>query len=201
MRISPTALALCTALLGGCASAPPPPVVPLSTAPVAPYRAEVALTGRLSVNYEKEGQPAVLTGKFDWLQQADRVEVSLASPFGQTIAKITVTPREATLTQGSEAPRSAPDIDSLTAQTLGWSLPVSGLRDWLQGYATAQDGGRFAASPARSTVTTRDGWRLHFVSWQDEGAAQPQPKRIDAERGVPGSPDALAIRIVLDPQA
>lgn len=195
-------LALCAALLGGCASAPPP-AAPLSTAPVAAYRDEIALAGRLSVNYEKEGQPAVLTGKFDWVQQGGRVEVSLASPFGQTIAKITVTPQEATLTQGSEPPRSASDIDSLTAQALGWSLPVSGLRDWLQGYATAQDGARFAASPARSTVTTRDGWRLHFVTWQDPTSAQdqPQPKRIDAERGVPGSPDALAIRIVLDPQA
>ena len=92
MRIPLTAFALCAALLGGCASVPHAPA-PLSTAPVAPYRDDIALTGRLSVNYEKEGQPATLTGKFDWTQQADRVEVSLASPFGQTIARIAVTPR------------------------------------------------------------------------------------------------------------
>ncbi|MGZ8315895.1 MAG: lipoprotein insertase outer membrane protein LolB, partial [Telluria sp.] len=113
---------------------------------------------------------------------------------------ITVTPEAATLTQADQAPRMASDIDTLTAQTLGWSLPVSGLRDWLQGYATAAGGKRFTATPASNTVTTADGWRLTFVSWQDEAAPQPAPKRIDAERSATATSDELAIRIVIDPQ-
>jgi outer membrane lipoprotein LolB len=93
----------------------------------------------------------------------------------------------------------AGDIDSLTARTLGWSLPVSGLRDWLQGYALDASGKRFTASPAHNTVFTRDGWRLRFVSWQDESAAHPAPRRIDAERSATPTSDELAIRIVIDP--
>ncbi|UUZ51065.1 outer membrane lipoprotein LolB [Massilia sp. B-10] len=113
---------------------------------MAAYRDAIDLSGRLSVNYDKEGKQETLSGKFNWAQVPGVVDVTLLSPLGQTIAKIKVTPEAASLTQGERVPRVAADIDSLTAQTLGWSLPVSGLRDWLQGYATAADGSRFAAS-------------------------------------------------------
>jgi outer membrane lipoprotein LolB len=94
----------------------------------------------------------------------------------------------------------AADLDTLTTQSLGWTLPVTGLRDWLQGYATAADGSRFAASEANNNVTTRDGWRLRFVSWQADPTGRLLPKRIDAERIGAANVDELALRIVLDSQ-
>ncbi|WP_370660162.1 outer membrane lipoprotein LolB [Massilia atriviolacea] len=172
----------------------------LSKDSVAAYRDAIELNGRLTVNYQKDGQTETLTGKFNWNQTPAAVNVSLASPLGQTIATISVTPESATLVQGDRAPRVARDIDSLTAQALGWSLPVSGLRDWLQGYATGADGQRFAASPAANTVTTADGWRLTYVSWQDAGAGKPVPKRIDVARVASATVEAMEIRIVIDPQ-
>jgi len=186
-------LAACAAVLAGCATTS----APLSQAPVAAYRDTVNLAGRLSVNYQRDGKPESITGKFNWQQTPGRVDVSLASPLGQTIASISVTPESATLTQADRPPRVAKDLETLTAESLGWSLPVSGLRDWLQGYATGADGKRFTASPANSNVTTQDGWRLRFVSWQD-GAGTPQPKRIDADRN---DGQDLQIRIVIDPAA
>ncbi len=191
------AAALCAALLAGCAS------VPTTTGAQpqqgAAYRDSFDAAGRLSVNYRRDGAPESLTGKFSWSQKPGRIDVSLSSPMA-TIATISITPEAATLVQADKAPRVAKDIDTLTAQALGWSLPVSGLRDWLQGYATGADGKRFVATPANNTVTTADGWRLRFVSWQDDSAARPQPKRIDAERNASASADELAIRIVIDPQ-
>jgi outer membrane lipoprotein LolB len=187
------AYAACAAVLAGCATTS----APLSQAPVAAYRDTVNLAGRLSVNYQKDGKPESITGKFNWQQTPGRVDVSLASPLGQTIAAISVTPESATLTQADRPPRVAKDLETLTAESLGWSLPVSGLRDWLQGYATGADGKRFTASPGNSNVTTKDGWRLRFVSWQD-GAGAPQPKRIDADRN---DGQELQIRIVIDPAA
>jgi outer membrane lipoprotein LolB len=191
------ALAGVAALLSACASAP---TAPPSQAQVAAYRDAIDLSGRLSVNYDKDGKLETLSGKFTWAQVPGVVDVALLSPLGQTIAKIKVTPTAASLTQGERAPRVANDIDSLTAQTLGWSLPVSGLRDWLQGYATGADGKRFAASPAANSVTTPDGWRLTFVSWQDPTAAHPVPRRIDAERSATAVSGQLALRIVIDQQ-
>jgi outer membrane lipoprotein LolB len=96
----------------------------------------------------------------------------------------------------------AKDIDALSAQALGWPLPVSGLRDWLQGYATDAQGKRFAASPAHDSVVTKDGWRLHYVTWQDQPAgavAAPLPLRIDASRGSMANGDALDIHVILNP--
>lgn len=185
------AIAAFATVLTGCATSS----ANLSRANVAPYRDTVSLTGHLSVNYQKDSQPQSISGKFDWEQAPGRVNVTLASPLGQTVAQISVTPESATLTQANRPPRVAKDLETLTRESLGWSLPVSGLRDWLQGYATNADGTRFIASPAASTVTTKDGWRLRFVSWQDDAAAVPQPKRIDAERA------ELSIRLVIDPAA
>lgn len=183
------ALAACAAVLAGCASSGP-----LSQAPVATYRETVNLAGSISVNYQKDGKPEPITGKFSWQQTPDRVEVSLASPLGQTMATVTVTPASATLTQADRPPRVARDVETLMHDALGWSLPVSGLRDWLQGYATGADGKRFVASPANNSVVTKDGWRLRFVTWQDDTAAVPQPKRIDADR------EELAIRLAIQAQ-
>jgi outer membrane lipoprotein LolB len=193
-RLSLLAIA---AVLAGCATTG----ANLSSTTVGAYRDNIDLSGRLSVNYHKDGRQESVTGHFNWTQRPGRIDVSLASPLGQTIAAITVTPESATLKQSQRAPRVAKDIDTLSAQALGWSLPVAGLRDWLQGYATDANGTRFAASPANNSVTTNDGWRLRFVSWQDDQAAQPVPRRIDADRSATATSDELAIRIVLDPAA
>ena len=169
---------------------------------VAPYREQVELTGRLNVVYQKDDKPESATVNFNWQQTAQRTDVTLYSPVGSTLATIVVTPQQAVLTQSGKAPRSAPDVDALSAQLLGWSLPVSGLRDWLQGHAVGADGKRFVASPANDSVTTKDGWRLRYVSWQDASdntpGALPQPRRIDAERNASAQADAVSLRIVLD---
>jgi outer membrane lipoprotein LolB len=182
-------------VLAGCATTS----APRSTTAVAPYRDTLDLAGRIAINYSRDGKQESLSGKFTWRQTAANTDVTLISPTGQTVAVINVTPTSATLKRSGEPTRTASDLDSLTRETLGWTLPVSGLRDWLQGYAVAADGSRFSASPASDTVVTRDGWKLDYVSWQDDSAAVPQPKRIDVTRIALGQQvDDMSIRIVID---
>ena len=192
--------AACAAALAGCATTAN---VPLAnpTAQVGAYRDTIDLNGRLAATYEKDGQPQRINGNFTWTQRPGRIEVSLFSPLGQTVAEITVTPEAATLTQSGQAPRVEKDIDTLTAKSLGWTLPVSGLRDWLQGYAVDAAGKRFVASPAHDSVVTNDGWRLRFVEWQNGPGGAPMPRRIDAERSTTSVGDALTIRVFIDPVA
>ena len=192
-------LVLGATLLAGCASAPVKTSQQQQQQQAGAYRDSFEAAGRLSVNFRKDGHPESLTGKFNWSQAPGRIDVSLSSPMA-TIATISITPQSATLVQADKQPRVAKDIDTLTAESLGWSLPVSGLRDWLQGYATGADGKRFAVTPANNSVLTVDGWPLRFVAWQNETAARPLPKRIDAERITSASADELAIRIVIDSQ-
>lgn len=183
----------CAAILAGCAA------TSTNLAPVAAYRDSIDLSGRLSVNYQKDGRQESLTGNYDWAQRPGNVDVTLTNPLGQTVATINVTPQSATLTQAGRAPLTEANIDTLTQRTLGWPLPVAGLRDWLQGYAVDAQGQRFAASPARNEVVTKDGWRLRFVEWQDPNATQPAPRVIHAVRAAAGDIQDLQIRIVVNP--
>jgi outer membrane lipoprotein LolB len=188
-------------LLVGCASIVPPAAPDPAAAEQAasrPYRDTMSIGGRLSVRYQQNGNDEAIHGSFNWQQDVDRTLVTLISPLGQTIAIIEITPTVSTLTQAGQAPRTANNVDDLVAGALGWPLPVSGLRNWLQGFAVDADGRRFVASPLpnASTVTTQDGWRIHYAAWQDD-AGQNRPRRIDLERSTSQAGD-VAIRIVLD---
>lgn len=189
------ALLLSVLVLGGCASTS----APRSAASVAPFREQITLNGRIAVHYVRDGRNESLSGKFTWQQTREQTDVNLISPTGQIVAVIHVQPGLASLRENGKPAREAYDLDSLMQQTLGWSLPVSGLRDWLQGHAVAADGKPFAASPAHDTVVTRDGWKLDYLSWLDDSAAVPQPKRIDVTRLGAGQVDDLSFRIVIDP--
>ncbi|WP_229217597.1 outer membrane lipoprotein LolB [Massilia forsythiae] len=144
------------------------------------YRDTIDLGGRITVTYQKDGQPQRIIGNFTWAQRPGNIDVALMSQLGQTLARINVTPQTATLTQSGREPRVAKDIDGLTRQALGWSLPVAGLSDWLQGYATDAGGKRFTASPANNTVFTSDGWNLRFVEWQDGARGSGGPCRASS---------------------
>ena len=194
-------LVLAAALAGCATTATQTTGAPQASAATAPYRDTVELTGRLQVSYQKDGQPNSMNGGFEWSQRPGQIDVAFLNPLKQTVATISVTPQQATLTEAGRAPRSAGDIDGLTRQALGWSLPVSGLRDWLQGYATDAAGKRFVATPGNNSVFTQDGWRLRFLSWQNGGQGAQMPKSIVAERSATASSDELAIQIILDPAA
>ena len=195
-------LAVLAAALAGCATTVTQSTgAPGAQASLAPYRDTIELSGRLQVSYQKDGQPNSMNGGFEWTQRPGQIDVAFLNPLKQTVATISVTPQQATLTEAGRAPRTAADIDALTRQALGWSLPVSGLRDWLQGYATDAAGKRFAASPGNNSVFTQDGWRLRFVSWQNGQGGVQMPSNIVAERSATATSDELAIRILIDPAA
>jgi outer membrane lipoprotein LolB len=76
-------LALAATVLTGCATS----TANLSTATVGAYRETIALAGRLSVNYQKDGRPESISGSFNWEQRAGTIDVTLMSPLGQTVAE------------------------------------------------------------------------------------------------------------------
>lgn len=189
-------------LLAGCAGLTPP-VTPQSEAvpqPIRTYSESIDIEGRLSVLYQQHGRDEALHGSFQWSQTPQQTTVTLLSPFGQTLATINITPESSTLYRSGQPPRSARDVDRLVADTLGWPLPIAGLRDWLQGFATDLQQRPFVAiSLAPSSVKTADGWQLHYASWQagDTATMPAHPKRIDLSRTTAEAGD-VSIRIVID---
>jgi outer membrane lipoprotein LolB len=165
------------------------------------YHDAIALGGRLSVRYQQNGADQAMHGSFTWEQEPGRTLVTLSSPLGQTLATIVITPTLSTLTQAGQPPRSAPNVDALAAEALGWPLPLSGLRGWLQGFAIDAHGQAFVAAPqgdAGNTIT-RDGWALNYASWQTDPGMPGvvHPRRIDLERSTRRAGEVL-LRIVID---
>ncbi|WP_231949355.1 lipoprotein insertase outer membrane protein LolB [Herminiimonas arsenitoxidans] len=196
------AIALSALLMTGCANLTPQADssnLAGQTSVQRTYKDALALDGRLSVQYQKNDQDEALHGNFTWNQSKDRSDIAILSPLGQVLATIAVTPDSATLTQAGKTPITANDVDLLITQTLGWPLPISGLRNWLQGFAIDANNAPFVATPGNTNVTTRDGWRIQYLSWQDDNQtpAQSRPKRIDLERQTEQA-GKVAIRIVID---
>lgn len=158
------------------------------------YQEQVTMTGRISIQYQQNDKQEVISGNFEWQQNQDELTITLSSPL-QTIAIIRETPQGASLQQAKQETRYAPDVEQLLHESLGWTLPVGGLRDWLQGFDRQPTG-------QRSMVPTQDrrrlmsqGWQIDFTSWQED-QQQIHPRLIDLYRRTDEVGD-LKIRVAI----
>jgi len=159
------------------------------------YRNDVRLTGRLSVNYRSAGKPESLHGKFLWVQRGEQIDIELLTPLGQTMVRIAIAAGRARIEQSSGEVREAESIDQLTEQTLGWALPVNGLRYWLQGFVRDAQRRVMTITPDQTAPLRSDGWKLRYASWQADGNTV-MPKRIDFSREA--AQNDLALKVVID---
>jgi len=137
------------------------------------------------------------TGRFILQVDARTLTLDLVSPLGSTIARFETDPREARLlvpSGGGVRVEHGTDARALSEQVLGWSLPVEGMADWVEG----------RPSPARPYLpleATGDGARFVQDGWSVtvEPPAQGRPgRRLQMDRnGQDGAPD-VALRVVLD---
>lgn len=198
MQANTACLVALVALLAGCATVSQDAVPTNATAPA--YQNSIEIDGRISVQYEQDDRPQSLHGSFFWKQTAQELNLEMFSPLGQTVATINVKPGIATLVQSGRAPQVAADVDALAAQSLGWPLPVSGMRQWLQGSGTDAAGKPFVAKAGDNDASfaTRDGWRVTYANWESDAASgQVRPKRIDLVRSTTQA-GKVSIRIAID---
>ncbi len=126
--------------------------------------------GRLSLRVDSE-PPQALHGAFIIHGSAKSGDLTLNTPLGNTVAKLTWTPELATLQANGES-QSFASTDALVEQLTGTPLPLAALFDWLAGKNT----------PAL-------GWEVKFSA----------PNRFVAQRASP-LPTA-ELRIVVDEPA
>lgn len=182
-------------LLGGCASVGTESALPADWMARKCYD-NIEIGGRFSVRYGLDGREQAAHGGFQWRQSGQHLTLALLSPVGQTMAVIETRPSLAMLTLAGERPRVAADVDALAAEALGWPLPVSGLRDWLQACSRAA-GSRPTLAPDSNEWLTDDGWRLAYPAWEPDAAGgASRPKRIDLQRTVAGG--EVVLRLVID---
>ena len=113
---------LASLLLAGCATVPKP------------EGAAPALAGRLSVRIEATPDLAArnLSAGFELRGNAEQGELDLSSPLGSVLAQARWAPGSVVLAT-PQGERAFIDLDALTREALGESVPVRALFDWLRG--------------------------------------------------------------------
>ena len=144
--------------LAGCAS---PRIQPEDTS--------AFWSGRLALQLQST-PPQNWSASFELQGSAEQGQMTLLSPIGTTLARLSWTPQAALLEQGQDKTESS-SLQSLSQRLTGTDLPLAALFEWLAGKAADAPG------------------------WQVDLSAHPEG-RLSARRSTP-APEAV-LRIVLD---
>ncbi|MCF2134950.1 MULTISPECIES: lipoprotein insertase outer membrane protein LolB [Mycetohabitans] len=183
------------ALLSACVTPQQRPTAPVAGTGSAQAGQTVhAYHGRFAVSYEDQnGQPRNAYGNFDWQEAGQTVKLQLLSPLGQTLAIVASAPGLATLELPNKAPQMAPSVSELMQGTLGFSLPVEGLRYWLQPSVSPDSRAWTATDGAgRLSRVEQDGWTIEYLAYV--AAPVSRVKRVNLTRQAP----PLSVKLVLD---
>jgi outer membrane lipoprotein LolB len=183
-------------LVSGCATRPHEPSTSNATTSVTAQTSR-AYHGRFAVQYDDQnGQQRNAYGNFSWQETGDTVTLQLLNPLGQTLAIVTSSPSSATLELPNRAPQTATNVSELMQNTLGFALPVEGLRYWLQPSPAPTSRARTtmdsSSENGRLKQIQQDGWTIDYLAYADAPANG--VKRLNLTRAEP----PLDIKLVLD---
>ncbi len=103
------------------------------------------------------------SGGFTLTQEALKDVLEIRNPMGGSIAKITITPGEATLESDGKVV-TAVDADSLVQNTLGLPLPARGLSNWLRGEVRpGSEASVDRNAKGQVSKISQDGWDLVYT--------------------------------------
>lgn len=119
--------------------------------------------GRMAVNDGKDGFSASLR----WHQAAASYDIRLTGPLGQGLAHIVGSPDGVAMRTREEGTRVAPTPEALLEQSLGWPLPVSGLRFWMVGLPVPNTDidSREIDAWGRLVTLEQLGWRIRYQTY------------------------------------
>lgn len=152
-------------------------------------------TGRLGVTDGKEAFSASLR----WQQVGDHYDIRLTGPMGQGLAQIIGAPGGVALRTSDQGTQVASTAEALLEQSLGWPLPISGLRYWMLGITmpgTPVDS-RELDPWGRLVRLEQSGWRIRYLKYTRVAGVdlpsrmeldhEPYSARISLRRWEPGS--------------
>lgn len=154
-------------------------------------------TGRFAVNVTEAGTPPeAVQGGFSWRDSGRALQLDLVTPLGSTLARVTVSPSGASLEHADGTIERAPDADALLARVVGASLPVSNLRDWLQGRTgTGAVLAMERDEQGRPLAFGQAGWQLRLSRYDAFGPGLLRLDRRDGARQI-----SVRLAVDTDPQ-
>ncbi|HYC45450.1 MAG TPA: lipoprotein insertase outer membrane protein LolB [Burkholderiales bacterium] len=138
------------------------------------------LLGRVLASYSG----GAVTANVRWQHVANRDEIWLMTPTGQTLAYIVDTPAGVVLTRADQQEHRAGSVEALTRQVLGWPLPLSQLQYWIRGMpAPGASAGAFERDASkRLTKFTQNDWRV-ALTYHETGEYAGKVRLVDLVDG------------------
>ncbi|SEN65165.1 lipoprotein insertase outer membrane protein LolB [Nitrosomonas marina] len=195
------ALFICLPLLAGCAG------LTIQTDQVARTEVFEPATDRVTAmadGFELLGRVAVrneqqrFSGNVHWQHTSVEDTLMLLSPLGQAVAEIVRKRSGVTLTTSKQETFYADNVEDLTAELLGWRLPLNGLRYWVQGVHSPLSRATVDFdSEDRIIAIRQDGWEIiyrQYYQHDDESFNRQMVRPRIVELHIEG----LMIRLVVD---
>jgi outer membrane lipoprotein LolB len=155
-------------------------------APTARTAGADSFSGRLAVHVDAEGSAPArsFTAAFELEGNATSGRLDLTTPLGTIVGRARWSPQAVTLAT-PRGETAYPDLDALTHEVIGESLPVAALFDWLHGRPWPDA----AAEPAPDTRGFAQlGWAVDLARFNDDALLVAHRAR----------PPAVDVRIKLD---
>jgi outer membrane lipoprotein LolB len=122
------------------------------------------LSGRLAVRYGNEA----FSGNLAWRHAPSADELLITSSLGAGVARLVREGGAIVLTTAEPREYRGTDAEELTAEVLGFRLPVAGLTYWVRGQPA--DAARALAEydeQGRLRLLEQAGWRIEYPEYQD----------------------------------
>lgn len=149
---------------------------------------EFSIKGRIAVTSNQKNASARLA----WDHSANKDNVDIYSPLGGKVANIIKTPEQVTFTDNKQT-LTAADTESLTQDTLGFSLPLSGLSYWALGKPSNQSIANAMTwdLDGKTKTLVQDGWNIEYNDYLiHEGYSLPKKVLL--------SNNSITIKLIVD---
>ncbi len=151
-------------------------IKPDAGTPIVPA-AEFNVLGRISIHDKNQS----FSGSFRWQHLAISDEILLFTPLGQAVAEITSDQNGVRLITSKLEAFYANDVESLTEEVLGWRLPLSGLKYWIQGTHSPTTEAEKDLNKSDQVIAIRqDGWKIAYNHYTPAQLNQlPRPRVLE----------------------
>lgn len=150
---------------------------------------QFALKGRLGVITK----PKSFSARLAWQHSDLQDNVDIYSPLGGKVANITKTPEQVTLTDNQEKVISEKNVETLTENTLGFSLPLSGLSFWALGRPYNEGIVNLMTWDENGRVNSleQNGWHIEYSNYMLNGDLA-LPNKVNLKS------DQITIKLIVD---
>lgn len=140
---------------------------------------EWGFSGKLSLDDGQEGG----SGTLRWNVRDQSTVLDFRGAMGRGAWQLQITPHGATLTEADGSTLSAPDVESLVHDRIGWHVPVDALAWWVRGLeAPGPASARDVDADGRLVMLEQSGWNIEFGRYTTADGLD-LPARLEARSG------------------